>query len=153
MDSISFSLWMGLVILLFAIFLPLLFILGVTLRRRYDTTKNRMEVKGRIVKLEHVKKSIDFQSGNSNPQDYYHVMYVFIDGKGNTHLRHFNTDRFPHREGDAITVYYDPENPESCVSLPELRVGRAMPKDIIVTVMIFTAVCAALFLTAIILLK
>lgn len=94
-------------------------------RREYNRIKNMAESEGIITEIEFHSADLRLE-GN---QDYYNVSYSFTDIQGKPHEKNFkiskrsrNKDNL--KEGDKITVYYDIDAPDKCVTDYKLKADK-----------------------------
>lgn len=80
-------------------------------KRDYKRIKNMAEAEGRIIDIKYIR------SPHADGYDYYVISYSFTDCDGKTHNKSFQRQRKENLEkGDKLTVYYDMECPDKCVT-------------------------------------
>lgn len=90
-------------------------------RREYRRIKNISEAEGIVTNI----KFISSIHGRESSYEYYDISYSFTDIYGKIYYKNFlnhHLDGF--KEGDKITVYYDMDNPDKCVTDYKLKADK-----------------------------
>ncbi|MCM1529917.1 MAG: DUF3592 domain-containing protein [Alistipes sp.] len=106
-------------VMLIAVFFIIIFACTKS-RREYGRIKNREEAEGTITNIEYHDFDLHTES-----REYYIVHYSFTDICGKTHNKQFQeyrTDKL--NVGDKITVYYDVDDPNKCVTAYKLKTDK-----------------------------
>ncbi len=90
-------------------------------RREYKRIKNISEAEGTIIDIKFVGSLHDLESS----YEYYFISYSFTDSCGKIYSKSFKNQRLDNfKEGDKITVYYDMDNPDKCVTDYKLKADK-----------------------------
>ncbi|MBQ8349844.1 MAG: DUF3592 domain-containing protein [Ruminococcus sp.] len=90
-------------------------------RREYKRIKNISEAEGTIIDIKFVGSLHDLESS----YEYYVISYSFTDSCGKIYSKSFKNQRLDNfKEGDKITVYYDMDNPDKCVTDYKLKADK-----------------------------
>lgn len=113
------------VFLMFASIVILAVYASTKSRREYNRIKNMAESEGIITEIEFHSAHLHTEGDH----DYYNVSYSFTDIQGKPHEKKFSINKRKRnkddlKEGDKITVYYDIDDPNKCVTDYKLKADK-----------------------------
>lgn len=134
----------GVFIVVIAIFGLVIFATTVS-RRKYRSIKNRTEAVGTITRIQHISPVKIEQNLN----EHYIVDYTFTDINGFSHNGNFEIGRLKNlKEGDKISVYYDTNKPDKCVTDYKLNAEKNLWwQALLVTLAIFSLPFIIIFIS------
>ena len=134
-------------VVMFAIVAPIVMFIGAVHYRQFMSMKNRDEAQGKVIKKELVTaRAVRNAALRYSGADHYRVTYTFHDRKGNDVEKCFDIARFPYQEGERITVYYDTENPDVCLTDYQVKISKESPQKAVVVLLMIMMMGAGLLL-------
>ncbi|MDE6788552.1 MAG: hypothetical protein K2J47_04440, partial [Ruminococcus sp.] len=108
----------GIFIIFTAIFV-LIILVCTKNQRDYRHIKNKAEADGIITHIRFI------EANQADDYEYYDINYSFTDIYGIPYNKNFKSQRLKSlKEGDKISVYYDIDNPNKCVTDYKLKADK-----------------------------
>lgn len=106
-------------LIMFVMIIVLIIFACTKSRREYGRIKNPAEAEGTVTDIKFIS------SNHVRGYEYYVISYSFTDSCGKLYEKNFKnqySDNF--NKGDKITVYYDINNPDKCVTDYKLKADK-----------------------------
>lgn len=107
------------VFIIFATIIVVIIFACTKSRREYGRIKNMAESEGTITGIKFIEPHPD------GGYEHYVISYSFTDIYGKSYSKSFENQRLNgFKKGDKITVYYDVDNPNKCVTDYKLKADK-----------------------------